>query len=97
MEKLRLPISVLDLVPILEGQTATDAFVRARELAKHVDELGYTRYWLAEHHNSRAIASSATAIGIGYIGKQRKLFVSVQVVSCYQTMYHSLWQNNLVH
>ena len=42
MEKLTLPISVLDLVPILEGQTATDAFVRARELAKHVDEFGYT-------------------------------------------------------
>ena len=72
MEKLRLPISVLDLVPILEGQTATDAFVRARELAKHVDELGYTRYWLAEHQNSRAIASSATTIGIGYIAEATK-------------------------
>lgn len=72
MSKINIPISVLDLVPIREGQDAHDAFVRARDLAKHVDELDYTRYWLAEHHNSRAIASSATAVGIGYIAGATK-------------------------
>ncbi|MFF5995037.1 LLM class flavin-dependent oxidoreductase [Lysinibacillus sp. KU-BSD001] len=72
MEKLKLPISVLDLVPVLEGQTAHEAFIRARDLAQHVDALGYNRYWLAEHHNSRAIASSATAVGIGYIAEATK-------------------------
>lgn len=70
VEKIKaMPLSVLDLIPILEGQTATDAFKRARDLAQHVEELSFTRYWLAEHHNSRAIASSATPVGIGYIAE----------------------------
>lgn len=72
-DKLKaMPLSVLDLIPILEGQTATDAFKRARELAQHVEELGFARYWLAEHHNSCAIASSATPVGIGYIAEGTK-------------------------
>lgn len=67
-----IPISVLDLVPVLEGGSVTDAFHRTRDLAKHVDALGYTRFWVAEHHNSHAIASSATAVVIGYIAEATK-------------------------
>ncbi|WP_026671900.1 LLM class flavin-dependent oxidoreductase [Alkalihalobacterium bogoriense] len=59
--------SVLDLAPILEGHTAADSFQDSLKLAKAVDQLGYHRYWLAEHHNMPGIASSATSVVIGYI------------------------------
>lgn len=62
-----LPVSVLDLVPILSGKTTADAFRNSLDLAKHAENLGYSRYWLAEHHNMAGIASSATAVLIGYI------------------------------
>ena len=59
--------SVLDLVPILEGKTIANSFENSLDLARHVEKLGYTRYWLAEHHNMQGIASSATSVLIGYI------------------------------
>lgn len=64
---MNIPISVLDLIPIVEGQSTKEAFERARRLAVLADQLGYKRYWVAEHHNSRAIASSATSVVIGYL------------------------------
>lgn len=67
-----MPISVLDLVPVLEGQTTTEAFERSKQLAILADDLGFTRYWVAEHHNSRSIASSATAVVIGYLANATK-------------------------
>ncbi len=67
MSKLAIPVSVLELVSVVEGHDAQHAFQRAKNLAQHVDKLGYKRFWLAEHHNSPSIASSATAVGIGYI------------------------------
>lgn len=60
-------ISILDLVPILEGKTAADSFKTSMDLAQHAEKWGYTRYWLAEHHNMPGIASSATSILIGHI------------------------------
>lgn len=60
-------LSVLDLVPVSEGKTAADALHNARSLARHVESLGYTRYWVAEHHNMVGIASAATSVVIGYI------------------------------
>lgn len=60
-------ISVLDLAPILAGGSAKDAYHRTLELARHAEKLGYHRYWLAEHHNMPGIASSATALLIGYV------------------------------
>jgi luciferase family oxidoreductase group 1 len=60
-------LSVLDLVPIRDGKSVQDSFAHSLELARHVEQLGYTRYWLAEHHNMPGIASSATAVLIGYI------------------------------
>jgi luciferase family oxidoreductase group 1 len=62
-----IPLSVLDLVPILSGKTTSDAFKNSLDLAKQTERIGYTRYWLAEHHNMPGIASSATAVLIGYI------------------------------
>jgi luciferase family oxidoreductase group 1 len=62
-----IPISVLDLAPITEGKTITDTFHNSLDLARAVEKLGYNRYWLAEHHNMESIASSATAVLIGYI------------------------------
>src|SRR5579859_351652 len=62
-----IPFSVLDLSPIAEGSTASDALRNSRELAQHAERLGYKRYWLAEHHNMPGIASAATSIVIGYV------------------------------
>ncbi|WP_406736431.1 LLM class flavin-dependent oxidoreductase [Thioclava sp. GXIMD4215] len=65
-----IPYSVLDLSPIAQGQTASDALRHSGELAAHAERLGYTRYWLAEHHNSRGIASAATALVIGHVASK---------------------------
>jgi luciferase family oxidoreductase group 1 len=62
-----IPYSVLDLASVTEGHTPADAFGNSLSLARHVEKLGYTRYWLAEHHNMPGVASSATAVLIGYI------------------------------
>ena len=62
-----IPLSVLDLSPIVAGSDAADAFRRTLHLAQHAERLGYTRYWLAEHHNMPGIASAATAIVIGHV------------------------------
>ena len=57
----RLPtLSVLDLVPVQVGSTPGQALRHSLELARHVEALGYTRYWVAEHHNMTGIASAAT-------------------------------------
>lgn len=64
--------SVLDLSPIIEGGTAQDAFRNSLDLAQHVEKWGYTRFWLAEHHNNPGIASSATSVVIGHIAAGTK-------------------------
>lgn len=61
--------SVLDLAPIVVGGDATRAFRNSRDLARHAEAWGYHRYWLAEHHNMTGIASSATAVLIGYVAE----------------------------
>jgi len=62
-----IPLSVLDLATIVQGETPADAFKRSLALAKHAEGLGYTRYWFAEHHNMDSVASAATAVLIGYV------------------------------
>ncbi|VEI13392.1 LLM class flavin-dependent oxidoreductase [Trueperella bialowiezensis] len=62
---MRAELSILDLVPITEGATAKDAIERSMRGAELADELGYKRYWFAEHHNTSSLASSATALLIG--------------------------------
>jgi luciferase family oxidoreductase group 1 len=61
------PLSVLDLAPIVQGSHAGEALANSLELARHVERLGYQRFWLAEHHNMPGIASAATAVVIGHI------------------------------
>ncbi|MGE3271526.1 MAG: LLM class flavin-dependent oxidoreductase [Chloroflexota bacterium] len=62
-----VPLSILDLVPIPEGSNPTIALRNSLDLARHAERLGYTRYWVAEHHNSPGIASAATSVVIGYL------------------------------
>jgi luciferase family oxidoreductase group 1 len=59
--------SILDLSPITQGSTAGQALNNSRDLAQHAERLGAKRYWVAEHHNMRGIASAATAVVIGHI------------------------------
>jgi luciferase family oxidoreductase group 1 len=61
------PISVLDLSPIVEGGSAAQALRNTLELARHCEQLGYGRYWLAEHHNFPGVASAATAVVIAHV------------------------------
>jgi luciferase family oxidoreductase group 1 len=65
-----IPLSVLDLVPVPTGSSAAEAFQHSVELAQLTERLGYERYWIAEHHNTGAFASSATALLIGLIASQ---------------------------
>ena len=62
-----IPLSVLDLSPIVAGSDAADALWRTRDLAQHAERLGYHRFWLAEHHNMPGIASAATSVVIGHV------------------------------
>lgn len=63
----QIPLSILDLAPVLDGQTPADSFKNSLELAQKAEQWGYHRYWLAEHHNMVGIASSATSVLIGHI------------------------------
>lgn len=63
----RIPYSVIDLVWIPQGSTPTEALNKSRELAQHVESLGYLRYWVAEHHNL-SVASCATSVILSHIG-----------------------------
>lgn len=65
-------ISVLDLVPVIEGQQPGDALRNSVELVRHAEALGYTRYWVAEHHNMTGIASAATSVVIGHLAAATK-------------------------
>jgi alkanesulfonate monooxygenase SsuD/methylene tetrahydromethanopterin reductase-like flavin-dependent oxidoreductase (luciferase family) len=62
-----IKLSMLDLVAVREGGTVADALAISLRTARHAEQLGFARYWLAEHHNMPGIASSATAVLVGYI------------------------------
>jgi luciferase family oxidoreductase group 1 len=66
------PLSVLDLAPIVEGSTASDALRNSLDLARHVERWGYNRFWLAEHHNAVGIASAATSVVIAHVAAGTK-------------------------
>lgn len=61
-------ISLLDLVPVREGDTVATALASAADLAAHAEALGYHRYWVAEHHGMAGIASAATAVVLAHVG-----------------------------
>jgi len=67
-----LAISVLDLVGMHTGESAGSAIARSVDLAQHVERLGYTRYWLAEHHSIEGLACSVTAVLIGHVAAATK-------------------------
>jgi len=62
-----IPFSILDLSPVPQGASASDALRNSLELAQHAEKWGYHRLWLAEHHNMPGIASAATAIVIAHV------------------------------
>lgn len=63
---MNLPLSVLDLAPVASGSSGAQALQNTLSLARLADRLGFTRYWLAEHHSMPSIASSAPEIMIAF-------------------------------
>ncbi len=64
--------SILDLVPVVEGSTVSSALANAADLAAYAESLGFTRFWVAEHHGMKGIASAATSVVIGHIAAATK-------------------------
>ncbi|HEY0707212.1 MAG TPA: LLM class flavin-dependent oxidoreductase [Polyangia bacterium] len=67
-----VPLSILDLAPIVQGSDAGQALANSLDLARHAEASGYDRIWYAEHHNMPGIASAATAVVIGHIAAGTK-------------------------
>ena len=67
-----LAVSVLDLVGMRPGESAGSAIARSVDLAQHVEQWGYKRYWLAEHHSISGLACSATPVLIGHVAGATK-------------------------
>jgi luciferase family oxidoreductase group 1 len=64
---IHTPLSILDLAHLQQGGTVGKTFQDSRTLAQRAEALGYKRFWLAEHHNIRGVACSATSVLIGHI------------------------------
>src|SRR3954470_11874783 len=62
-----IPLSVLDLAPIVEGGDAAQALRNSLDLAQHAEQWGFNRFWLAEHHSMPGIASAATSVVIAHV------------------------------
>ena len=69
MQLNKITYSILDLAVINEGQTPAEAIYNSREVAVETEKLGYTRFWMAEHHNMENIASSATSVLLGHVAE----------------------------
>src|SRR6476661_4557077 len=67
-----LKLSVLDLSPLLSGKSATDCLHFSASLARKTEELGFYRYWFAEHHNMEGIGSSAPVVLIAHVASATK-------------------------
>ncbi|MCX7351625.1 MAG: LLM class flavin-dependent oxidoreductase [Alphaproteobacteria bacterium] len=65
-------LSILDLVPVRQGLTPREALQESAALAQHAEDLGYKRFWVAEHHNMEGIAGAATAVVLGHIAGHTK-------------------------
>jgi hypothetical protein len=65
-----LVVSVLDLVGMRAGEPAGSAITRSVDLAQHVEQWGYRRYWLAEHHSISGLACSATPVLFGHVARR---------------------------
>ena len=69
---MSLPVSVLDLVGMRPGETPGPAITRSADLARHAEQWGFRRFWLAEHHSIEGLACSATPVLIGHIAGATK-------------------------
>ena len=78
--------SVLDLASVKKGGTIAESFRDTLDLARHCERWGYTRFWLAEHHNMAGIASAATSVLIGYVAGAPLPFASARAASCCRIM-----------
>lgn len=67
-----ISVSLLDLAIITQDSNATETFQKTKDIAQLADNLGYKRFWLAEHHNMAHVASTATVVLIGYVASQTK-------------------------
>jgi luciferase family oxidoreductase group 1 len=67
MATINIPVSVLNLAPIRKGQSSNQAIESMVDLAQAVEQMGYQRYWIAEHHNTATLVSSATSILIKHV------------------------------
>jgi luciferase family oxidoreductase group 1 len=67
-----IKFSVLDLAMVTVDGSPSKSFANSADLAKHAEEWGYSRYWLAEHHNMEGVASTATSVLIGYIASETR-------------------------
>ena len=85
----KISLSILDLAPVVQGQTASQAFANTLSLAQHGEQWGYNRFWLAEHHNMAGIASAATSILIAMVaGGTSKIRVGFPAASCCPIIHH---------
>ena len=64
-----MKLSVLDLIDLRVGQTVGESLRASRELVRAADRLGFTRYWVAEHHNAEAVVSTTPAVELMYLGE----------------------------
>lgn len=67
---MSVPLSVLDLIPLADGSNSRQALRNSLELARRADQLGYTRYWFAEHHNMPTVVSTTPEIMIAMAAEQ---------------------------
>jgi luciferase family oxidoreductase group 1 len=68
----RIPVSILDFCPVLEGETPRESFEQVTHLATRAENLGYKRFWVAEHHGAQTVASAATSVVISHIASRTK-------------------------
>jgi luciferase family oxidoreductase group 1 len=67
-----MKLSILDLCPILSGHTASESLIHTTNLARYADDIGYFRYWMAEHHNMAGIGSSSPEVLIAHVASHTK-------------------------
>jgi luciferase family oxidoreductase group 1 len=67
-----MQLSILDQSPIRKGSTATEALQETLQLAQLADRLGYTRFWVSEHHNTTVLAGSAPEVLVAHLASQTK-------------------------
>lgn len=82
-----IQFSILELVPVRDDKSIEFSLHHALELTQAAEKFGYTRLWLAEHHNMDGIASSATAVLLGYLLANTQKLNLALVGLCYPTMH----------